>query len=114
MSLLDHVRTHFSQEIRAWNNFSNPGGDVSYFADLQDRMAQHALSKIEQSFEKIVELEHKMTRMESTCGNIRKIVSTALRGTASFNSKTAFTPYEFNTYRFESGEQPKKRQNDGS
>jgi hypothetical protein len=52
--------------------------------------------------------------MESTCGNIRKIVSTALRGTASFDFEPAFTPYEFNTYRFESGEQSEKRQTDGS
>jgi hypothetical protein len=78
MILLDYLRTHFSQVIRAWSNFSNPGGDVCYFADLQDRVAHHALSKIEQSFERIVELEHKLTRMESTCGKFRKIVSTKL------------------------------------
>jgi hypothetical protein len=84
MTLLDYLRTHFSQAIRAWTNFSNPGGDISYFADLQNRVARHALSKIAQSFEKIVELEHRLTRMESTCAKFRKIVSTTLNSTIPF------------------------------
>jgi hypothetical protein len=53
-----------------------------------------------------------MTRMESNCGNPRKIVSTALRQVASSNFEPAFTAYELNTYRFESGEQSKKRKSD--
>jgi hypothetical protein len=87
---------------------------VSYFVDLRDRVAQHALSKIKQSFEKVIELEHKLTRMESACENLRKIVSTRLLSISASNFEPAFTPNEFDTHRFESREQPKKRKAYGS
>jgi hypothetical protein len=111
--LLHFLSEHISQVNRAWSNFSNPGGDVSYFSDLRDRVAQHALSKIEQSFEKVIELEHKLTRMESACENLRKIASTRPLIVSPSNFEPAFTPHEFDTYRFESGEQPEKRKAHG-
>jgi hypothetical protein len=47
-----------------------------YFADLKSHpVARDALSSIERSFEKILDLEHRMTLKESDCTAAVKIVS---------------------------------------
>lgn len=69
------LHKHYAQSVRAWNQF-NGAGDLEYFADLRThRVAQSALSGIERCFEKILDLEHKMSLKEGECIAAVKIVS---------------------------------------
>ena len=73
--VFQRLRKHYAQSIRAWKRFSGIG-DAMHFADLKSHpVAREALSSIERSFEKILDLEHRMTLKESDCTAAVKIVS---------------------------------------
>ena len=73
--VFQRLRKHYAQSIRAWDRFNGPG-DESYFADLRSHpVARDALSSIRKSFEKVLDLEQRMTLKESDCTAAVKIVS---------------------------------------
>lgn len=74
--LFQRLRKHFSQAVRAWERFSGDG-DIMYFRDLSNNhMAKEALSSIKKSFEKIVDLEQRLTLMEKKCDASARIAGT--------------------------------------
>jgi hypothetical protein len=92
--VFSRLHKHYAQSIRAWTRFSGTG-DLEYFADLRMHpLARDALSDIEKSFEKIHDLEHRMSLKEGDCVAAVKIVSYTMSDSSSIlNPRSARSPY---------------------
>lgn len=73
--LFQLLRERFSKANTVWEKFDGKRGDVLYFADIQDSGAKSALHKIEESFEKMKNLELTLARLQHTCEQSAHLVS---------------------------------------
>ncbi|KAJ4334591.1 hypothetical protein N0V87_006736 [Didymella glomerata] len=70
-----NLRQRFSRARDGWERFSGPRGDILYFEDLRNGNARDALHKIEESFEKMSDLERELHVMLDTCSEETKAFS---------------------------------------
>ncbi|KAH7355833.1 hypothetical protein BKA66DRAFT_539696 [Pyrenochaeta sp. MPI-SDFR-AT-0127] len=73
--ILYELRKHLSSNISAWNRFSGPSGDLSFFNDITEMNAKLALHSIEASFARLGFLEPKLDLLDRLCGDSAKALT---------------------------------------
>lgn len=74
-NILVKLREFLAEINRAWSKFSGKHGDIAYFSDLADRLADEAISNMRDDFESLIGLEQKICSMEKSCQILAKKVS---------------------------------------
>jgi hypothetical protein len=65
MQLLRKLRDSLSTTLRAYNRFDKPGGDIGYFADIED--CSFVQNSIVESFEKLTDLSLRLSSLDDSC-----------------------------------------------
>jgi hypothetical protein len=63
-----------SGSLRAWEGFMAPAGDQRYFTDMPYVKAGSLLNSINESFQRLADLERKLLRLADSCGMFENIV----------------------------------------
>lgn len=74
-TILVKLREHIAETSRAWAKFSNAHGDIAYFHDLSDPIADEAIASMRGTFTDLLGFEQKIGSMEENCRVWAKMVS---------------------------------------
>ncbi|KAF2999686.1 hypothetical protein E8E13_002285 [Curvularia kusanoi] len=77
LCLLSTLRANLSSTTRAWTQFHDIGGNSAYLSDILDARTQDTLASIKESFDKLLNLEEELHRIDEACHRRYKIISRA-------------------------------------
>lgn len=74
-TLILKLREQLSETIRAWAKFSGEHGDIAYFSDLSNCIADEATDGMRDAFKDLLDFEQKVMSMEELCKMWARTVS---------------------------------------